>query len=55
MDEQFEGAQQISNAIAQLSGASNQTVASLQQTNQVLDQLNHSAQALQEIISKKVI
>src|ERR671933_2972632 len=43
MDGQFEGAQQISSAISQLSEASVQTVASLQQTNQVLDQLNDTA------------
>lgn len=54
MDGQFEGAQQISSAIADLTKASQQTVESLQETNQVLDQLNDTAQVLQGIISKKV-
>ena len=54
MSEQFEGAQQISIAIAHLSEASQQTVESLQETNQVLDQLNDTAQVLQGIISRKV-
>src|SRR5919202_3008035 len=51
MEGQFEGATQISSAISQLSEASQETVASLQQTHQVLDQLNDTAQVLQEIIS----
>ena len=54
MEEQFEGAQQISGAISQLSESSRQTVASLQETNQVLDQLNDTAQVLQGIISMSV-
>jgi methyl-accepting chemotaxis protein len=54
MEGQFEGASQISSAISQLSEASQQTVASLQETNQVLDQLNDTAQVLQGIISRKV-
>ena len=54
MEGQFEGATQISSAISQLSEASVQTVASLQQTNQVLDQLNDTAQVLQGIISNSV-
>ena len=54
MSGQFEGAQQINVAIAHLSEASQQTVESLQQTNQVLDQLNDTAQVLQGIISRKV-
>jgi len=54
MEGQFEGARQISSTISQLSEASLQTVASLQQTNQVLDQLNDTAQVLQEIISRQV-
>src|SRR5919199_1233695 len=54
MEGQYEGASQISSAISQLSEASVQTVASLQETNQVLDQLNDTAQVLQEIISRKV-
>jgi methyl-accepting chemotaxis protein WspA len=54
MSGQFEGAVQISSAIAHLSEASQQTVASLQQTNQVLEQLNDTAQVLQGIISRKV-
>jgi methyl-accepting chemotaxis protein len=54
MSGQFEGAVQISSAIAHLSEASQQTVESLQQTNQVLDQLNDTAQVLQGIISRKV-
>ncbi len=52
MEGQFEGAQQISVAISHLSEASQQTVASLQETNQVLDQLNDTAQVLQGIISR---
>jgi methyl-accepting chemotaxis protein WspA len=55
MEGQFEGAQQISIAIAHLSESSQQTVASLQETNQVLDQLNHTAQVLQGIISSSVL
>jgi methyl-accepting chemotaxis protein len=54
MEGQSEGARQISTAISQLSEASEQTVASLQQTNQVLDQLNDTAQVLQGIISSSV-
>jgi methyl-accepting chemotaxis protein WspA len=54
MSGQFEGAVQISSAIAHLSEASQQTVASLQQTNQVLEQLNDTAQVLQGIISTSV-
>src|SRR5919199_2221735 len=54
MSGQFEGAQQINVAIAHLSEASQQTVASLQETNQVLDQLNDTAQVLQGIISRRV-
>ncbi|MFB2967749.1 methyl-accepting chemotaxis protein [Aerosakkonema sp. BLCC-F183] len=54
MEGQFKGAQQISNAISHLSEASQQTVASLQQTNQVLEQLNDTAFVLQSIISMKV-
>ena len=54
MSGQFEGARQISSAIAHLSEASQQTVASLQQTNQVLEQLNDTAQVLQGIISTSV-
>jgi len=54
MEGQFEGARQISTAISHLSEASQQTVASLQQTNQVLEQLNDTAQVLQGIISRKV-
>jgi methyl-accepting chemotaxis protein len=55
MEGQFEGARAISVAIAQLSEASQQTVESLQETNQVLDQLNDTAQVLQGIISRKVV
>jgi methyl-accepting chemotaxis protein len=54
MSGQFEGAVQISSAIAHLSEASQQTLASLQQTNQVLEQLNDTAQVLQRIISRKM-
>ncbi|MBD2182775.1 methyl-accepting chemotaxis protein [Planktothrix sp. FACHB-1355] len=54
MEGQFKGAQQISNAISHLSEASQQTVASLQQTNLVLEQLNDTAFVLQSIISMKV-
>lgn len=53
MEAQFAGAQQISSAISQLSQASQQTVASLQDTNQVLEQLNNTAQVLQAIVSGK--
>ncbi|HBK66105.1 MAG TPA: methyl-accepting chemotaxis protein [Cyanobacteria bacterium UBA11166] len=55
MEGQFEGASQISSAISQLSEVSVQTVASLQQTNQVLDQLNDTVQVLQGIISSSVV
>jgi methyl-accepting chemotaxis protein len=54
MSGQFEGARQISTAISHLSEASQQTVESLQQTNQVLDQLNDTALVLQGIISRKM-
>ncbi|MCL1475228.1 methyl-accepting chemotaxis protein [Argonema antarcticum] len=54
MEDQFEGARQISSAIAQLSQASQQTVESLQETNRVLDQLNDTTQVLQGIISSSV-
>ncbi|OCR00674.1 hypothetical protein BCD67_11935 [Oscillatoriales cyanobacterium USR001] len=50
MEGQFEGAQHISYAIAQLSEASQQTVTSLQNTNQALNQLNHTAQELQSVV-----
>ncbi|HLO52093.1 MAG TPA: methyl-accepting chemotaxis protein [Kamptonema sp.] len=50
MEGQFEGAQQISFTIAQLSDASEQTVVSLQKTNQALHQLNHTAQELQSVV-----
>jgi methyl-accepting chemotaxis protein WspA len=53
MEGQFEGASQISSAISQLSEASVQTVESLQETNQVLDQLNDTALLLQGIISSE--
>lgn len=54
MEGQFEGAQQISLTISQLSEASEQTVASLQNTNLALNQLNDTAQVLQGIISSSV-
>lgn len=54
MEGQFEGAQQISNSIFHLSDAYQQTLASLQQTNQVMEQLNDTALLLQDIISMKV-
>ncbi|OCR00675.1 hypothetical protein BCD67_11940 [Oscillatoriales cyanobacterium USR001] len=50
MEGQFEGAQQISLAIAQLSEASQQTVTSLQNTNHALNQLNHTAHELQTVV-----
>ena len=43
MEGQFEGTQQISLTSSQLSEASQQTVASLQNTNQALNQLNNTA------------
>lgn len=54
MEGQSEGAQQISIAIAHLSESSQASVASLQETNQVLEQLNDTAQVLQGIISSSV-
>ena len=54
MSGQLEGARQISMAISHLSEASQQTLASLQQTNQVLDELNDTTQVLQGIISSSV-
>ena len=51
MDEQYQGAEQISIAIAQLSEASHQTVESLQETNSALAQLDDAAQGLQKEIS----
>ncbi len=50
MEGQFQGAQQISFAIAQLSEVSQQTVVSLQETNQALQQLNDTAQELQNVV-----
>jgi len=50
MEGQFEGAQQISLTIAQLSEASQETVASLQNTNHALNQLNDTAQELQTVV-----
>lgn len=50
MEGQFEGAQQISLTIAQLSEASQETVASLQNTNHALYQLNSTAQELQTVV-----
>ena len=51
MDQQYQGAEQISVAIAQLSEASHQTVESLQETNGALTQLDDAAQGLQKEIS----
>jgi len=51
MDEQYQGAEQISTAIAQLNEASHQTVESLQDTNSALSQLDDAAQGLQHEIS----
>ena len=51
MDEQYQGAEQISTAIAQLNEASHQTVESLQDTNSALTQLDDAAQGLQQEIS----
>jgi len=52
MDQQFEGAQQISVAIAQLSEASQQTLESLQDTNRAVEQLDDAAQGLQGVVSQ---
>ncbi len=54
MEDQFEGARQISAAIAQLSEASTKTVTSLQDTNHALNQLNDTAQTLKGIISSSM-
>ena len=52
MDEQYRGAEQISLAIGQLSDASYQTVQSIQETNNALNQLDDAAQGLQREISQ---
>ena len=52
MDRQFEGAQQISVAIAQLSEASQQTLESLHETNRAVEQLDDAAQGLQSVVSQ---
>lgn len=54
MKQQFEGARQISLSIAHLSESSKQIVQSLTETNQVLDQLDDTAQILRGIISSSV-
>ncbi|MDF0556971.1 methyl-accepting chemotaxis protein [Kamptonema sp. UHCC 0994] len=54
MEQQFEGAGQISLSIAHLSESSKQIVQSLTETNQVLDQLDDTAQILRGIISSSV-
>ena len=51
MEEQFEGAEQISVAIAYLTKASLQTVESIQEINRVIQQLDDTAQLLDRIIS----
>ncbi|MCL1470004.1 methyl-accepting chemotaxis protein [Argonema antarcticum] len=50
MEQQFEGARQISTAISKLSESSQQTVESLQNTNQAMNQLNDTAQQLQNVV-----
>jgi len=52
MEQQFEGAQQISVVIAQLSEASQQTLESLQETNRAVEQLDEASHGLQGIISR---
>jgi|GEM_PF-5497371 len=52
MEQQFEGAQQISTAIAQLSDASQQTLEFLQETNRAVEQLDDAAQRLQGVVSQ---
>ncbi|HEY9851611.1 MAG TPA: methyl-accepting chemotaxis protein [Leptolyngbyaceae cyanobacterium] len=54
MEDQFEGARQISVVISQLTEASVQTVASLQDSNQALERLNDTAQILKSIIQASV-
>jgi methyl-accepting chemotaxis protein WspA len=55
MEMQFQGAQQISEAMMQLSTTSSQTADSLQEINQVIDQLNHAEQSLrQEVMRFKI-
>ncbi len=55
MEMQFQGAQQISEAMMQLSSTSSQTADSLQEINQVIDQLSHAEQGLrQEVMRFKI-
>jgi len=54
MEQQFEGARQISLSMGHLSESSKQIVQSLKETNLVLDQLDETAQVLRGIISSSV-
>jgi methyl-accepting chemotaxis protein WspA len=52
MQSQAEGARNISDALSQLSGASQQTVEALAQSNQAIEQLNDASRALQTGVSR---
>ncbi|MBR8837684.1 MAG: methyl-accepting chemotaxis protein [Stigonema ocellatum SAG 48.90 = DSM 106950] len=52
MEQQFQGAQQISSTIAHLSETSQQTVQALHETNKALEQLDDAAQGLQGVVSQ---
>lgn len=52
MQSQAEGARNISDALSQLSGASQQTVEALAQSNQAIEQLNDASRALQAGVSR---
>ncbi len=52
MEQQFEGAQQISSTIAHFNETSQQTVQSLQENNKALEQLDNAAQGLQGVICR---
>jgi methyl-accepting chemotaxis protein WspA len=55
MEMQFQGAQQISEAMTQLSNTSNQTADSLQEINRVIDHLNQAEQSLRrEVMQFKI-
>ena len=52
MQSQSLGAQQISEALAQLGDSAKQTVESLRQSNLAIDQLNEASRRLQSGVSK---
>jgi methyl-accepting chemotaxis protein WspA len=55
MEMQFQGAQQISEAMTQLSNTSNQTADSLQEINRVIEHLNQAEQSLRrEVMQFKI-